>query len=107
KICVLLPGVATELHINLNKPTLLASIISSTLMSGVLHAATTLDMAIVIDESGSMSGEHNAFIGTYVRHLDSMLKEQNVTLNQYGLVGFGGADRKSTRLNSSHVKISY
>ena len=54
------------------KPTLLACAISSTLMSGILHAATTLDMAIVIDESGSMSGEHNAFIGTYVRNLDSM-----------------------------------
>ena len=83
------------------KPTLLASLISSILTSGVLHAATTLDMAIVIDESGSMSGEHNAFIGTYVRNLDSMLKDQNVTLNQYGLVGFGGATYTSPSANEA------
>lgn len=74
-----------------SKPTLLATIISTVLTSGMLHAATTLDMVVVIDESGSMSGEHNAFIGTYVRNLDSLLNEQSVTLNQFGLVGFGGA----------------
>lgn len=74
-----------------SKPTLLATIISSVLTSGMLHAATTLDMVVVIDESGSMSGEHNAFIGTYVRNLDNLLNEQSVTLNQFGLVGFGGA----------------
>lgn len=74
-----------------SKPTLLATIISSVLTSGMLHAATTLDMVVVIDESGSMSGEHNAFIGTYVRNLDNLLNEQSVSLNQFGLVGFGGA----------------
>lgn len=74
-----------------SRPKLLVTAIATILASSTLHAATTLDMVVVIDESGSMSGEHNAFIGTYVRNLDSLLNDQSVTLNQFGLVGFGGA----------------
>jgi outer membrane autotransporter protein len=87
------------------KPTLLATLISTTVMSGILHAATSLDMAVVIDESGSMSGEHNAFIGTYVRNLDSLLNEQNVTLNRYGLVGFGGGSHSAIAPNEAGREI--
>jgi len=83
------------------KPTLLATIISTTVMSGMLHAASSLDMVVVIDESGSMSGEHNAFIGTYVQNLDRLLNEQNVTLNQYGLVGFGASTWGSPAANEA------
>lgn len=79
----------------ISRPTLLATLISAAITSTTLHAASSLDMVVAIDESGSMSGEHNAFIGTYVKNLDSLLNDQNVTLNQFGLVDFGGRDRKS------------
>ena len=73
------------------KPKLLAALIGAAISGGTLHAASSLDMVVAIDESGSMAGEHNAFIGTYVKNLDSLLNDQNVTLNQYGLMGFGGS----------------
>lgn len=76
---------------NFHKPTLLATLISAVVSSTALHAASSLDMVVAIDESGSMDGEHNAFIGTYVKNLDSLLNDQNVTLNQFGLMGFGGS----------------
>ena len=58
-----------------------------------LQAATTADILFVVDESGSMSGEHS-WIGSMVAALDTALIGAGVTGNQYGLVGFGG--------NSSH-----
>jgi hypothetical protein len=54
-----------------------------------LQAATTADILFVVDESGSMSGEH-AWIGNMVGALDTALIGAGVTGNQYGLVGFGG-----------------
>ncbi|ERS91035.1 autotransporter outer membrane beta-barrel domain-containing protein [Halomonas sp. PBN3] len=78
------------------KPTLIAAGVA---MAGAAHAqqaVTSLDMAVVIDESGSMAGEHNQFIGTYVDNLDQFLNNEGVTLNQYGLVGFGAASAAAT-----------
>ncbi len=60
-------------------------------LGGAAHAASTIDMVVAIDESGSMSGEHNAFIGSYIQNLDNVLNTQNVTVNRYGLGGFGGS----------------
>ena len=48
------------------------------------------DIIAVVDESGSMSGEH-AWLGTMVGSLELGLQGAGVTgPNQYGLVGFGG-----------------
>ncbi|GAX59479.1 hypothetical protein SCALIN_C03_0136 [Candidatus Scalindua japonica] len=52
-------------------------------------AATTADVMSVVDESGSMSGEH-AWLGTMMTTLDTALIAAGVTGNQYGLTGFGG-----------------
>ncbi|MBT2787206.1 MULTISPECIES: autotransporter outer membrane beta-barrel domain-containing protein [unclassified Halomonas] len=64
------------------------------------QAASTLDLAVVIDESGSMAGEHN-YIGSYVGNLDNLLNDQGVSLNQYGLVGFGGTNYTSVGANEA------
>ena len=49
------------------------------------------DIIAVVDESGSMSGEH-AWLGTMVGSLETGLQNAGVTgPNRYGLVGFGGA----------------
>lgn len=64
--------------------------------SGVSFAASTIDLVVAIDESGSMSGEHNAFIGSYIENLDSILNSQNVTVNRYGLTGFGGSSGQAS-----------
>lgn len=55
-----------------------------------LHAASTADVIFVVDESGSMSGEH-AWIGSMVTALDTQLNGAGVTGNQFALVGFGAS----------------
>ena len=64
-----------------------------TLLATVSMAATTADVIFVVDESGSMAGEH-AWLNAMVTTLDANLALAGVTNNQYGLVGFGayGAD---------------
>ncbi len=51
--------------------------------------ATAADIVAIVDESGSMSGEH-AWLGAMATSLEAGLQSAGVTLNQYGLVGFGG-----------------
>ncbi len=53
-----------------------------------VRAATTADVIFVVDESGSMSGEHG-WLATMVSSLDTQLGLAGVTGNRYGLVGFG------------------
>lgn len=53
--------------------------------------ATAADIVAIVDESGSMAGEH-AWLGTMVTSLESGLQGAGVTSNNYGLVGYGGAD---------------
>lgn len=53
-------------------------------------AASTADVVFVVDESGSMSGEHS-WISTMVTQLDTSLVANGVTGNRYGLVGFGAS----------------
>lgn len=50
--------------------------------------AGTADVIVVVDESGSMAGEH-AWISTMIGQLDTALAAQGIT-GRYGLVGFGG-----------------
>lgn len=50
--------------------------------------ATTVDVIVAIDESGSMSGEH-AWIGPMITSLDAKLTALGYT-GRYGLVGFAG-----------------
>jgi hypothetical protein len=52
------------------------------------RSATTADLIFVVDESGSMGGEH-AWLGSMVSSLDSALVTAGVTGNTYSLVGFG------------------
>jgi len=58
--------------------------------AGSLQAATTADILFVVDESGSMSGEHS-WISNMVTALDTALIGAGVTGNQYGLVGYGAS----------------
>jgi VPDSG-CTERM motif/von Willebrand factor type A domain len=54
------------------------------------NAATTADVIFIVDESGSMSGEH-AWLGSMVTALEANLATAGVTGNNYGLVGYGGS----------------
>jgi len=90
-----------NLAMKLFKPTLIAAAVAVAGTAHAQQAVTSLDMAVVIDESGSMAGEHNQFIGTYVDNLDQFLNNEGVTLNQYGLVGFGGSTFQSTTSNEA------
>jgi hypothetical protein len=58
--------------------------------AGAAFAADTADVIFVVDESGSMSGEHS-WIGSMVTSLDTNLNSAGVTNNRYALVGFGSS----------------
>jgi hypothetical protein len=65
------------------------------LSASAVFAADTADIIFVVDESGSMSGEH-AWIGSMVTSLEAGLVAAGVgdtgagqAVNQYALVGFG------------------
>lgn len=53
-------------------------------------AADTADVIFVVDESGSMSGEH-AWISAMIATMDSQLNAEGVTNNRYGLTTFGSS----------------
>jgi hypothetical protein len=56
--------------------------------ANVRAAPLTADVVVVVDESGSMSGEH-AWLPGMIGSLDGQLIASGLTGNQYGLVGFG------------------
>ena len=55
------------------------------------EAASTADIVFIVDESGSMSGEH-AWIKDMVTALEAELVANKVESNRYALVGFGNRD---------------
>jgi len=57
-------------------------------VSGIASAATTADIIFVVDESGSMGGDHVWLTGM-VTTLDTNLQTAGVTNNRYALVGYG------------------
>jgi len=57
-------------------------------LAGGIAAAKTTDVMFVVDESGSMSGEH-AWIAGMVTALDTALINAGITNNSYALVGYG------------------
>ncbi len=67
-------------------------------------AATTTDMVVIIDESGSMSTEQG-FIGNYIQNMDTVLEQNGVTTNQYGLVGYGGHDQPGMPNDAAHKHL--
>ncbi|PPC77460.1 hypothetical protein C4K68_10225 [Pokkaliibacter plantistimulans] len=80
------------------KLTPLAAILCGSALSTCALAASTFDMVVAIDESGSMSGEQD-FIGSYIKNIDQLLNDQGVTLNQFGLMGFGGSPYDTATAN--------
>ncbi len=67
----------------------LSLVLGLSLFSGqAALAATTADIIFVVDESGSMAGEHK-WISNMVSTLNTGLVNAGVTGNRYGLVGYG------------------
>jgi hypothetical protein len=60
------------------------------------QAAQVADVIFVVDESGSMSGEH-AWLSGMISSLEAGLQTKGVTSNQYGLVGFGAISPAPTK----------
>jgi hypothetical protein len=59
-------------------------------LSAHAAAVTSADIVFIVDESGSMSGEHS-FLSSVITTLDSALAAAGVTTVNYGVVGFGSA----------------
>lgn len=70
---------------------LLAVCFLSVALAGVASAATTADVIVVVDESGSMGGEH-AWIDDMIADLDAGLITAGITSNRYALVGYGASN---------------
>ncbi|HNU12458.1 MAG TPA: PEP-CTERM sorting domain-containing protein [Rubrivivax sp.] len=71
------------------KKSLLAAALMAAFGTSVLAAPITADVVAIVDESGSMSGEH-AWLAGMMSSLDTGLNAAGLTGNRYGLVGFGG-----------------
>lgn len=67
---------------------LVAVVLLAAASAFVARAATTADVVFVVDESGSMSGEHT-WLANMVTSLDTQLGTAGVTGNRFALVGFG------------------
>jgi len=67
----------------------IAATISGLFFSSYVYSATTADVVFLVDESGSMAGEH-AWLEDVVTSLDSQLNFANVTNNRFAVIGFGG-----------------
>lgn len=67
--------------------------------AGIVMAADTADVIFVVDESGSMAGEH-AWIANMVTDLDTSLSTAGVTNNRYGIVGFGASNPAPTTVQT-------
>lgn len=55
-----------------------------------INSASAAQIVFVVDESGSMSGEH-AWLNGMVNSLDTALNAAGVVNNEYGIVGFGSS----------------
>ncbi|MBL9032866.1 MAG: PEP-CTERM sorting domain-containing protein [Phycisphaerae bacterium] len=63
-------------------------LLAAAMVAASAQAASIADIVFVVDESGSMAGEH-AWIASMIASLDAGLAAKGVQA-QYGLVGFGG-----------------
>lgn len=68
----------------------LAVVFTSLLNSTQVRAAESADFIFIVDESGSMSGEHTWLTNT-IDSLDIALQGKGLRSNRYGLIGFGGS----------------
>lgn len=66
-----------------------AIVVSSAFAVSAATVNTTSNVVFIVDESGSMSGEHS-FLQDVIDNLDSALAAEGVTSRSYGVVGFGG-----------------
>lgn len=66
-----------------------AIVVSSAFAVSAATVNTTSNVVFIVDESGSMSGEHS-FLEDVITSLDLALAAEGVTNRSYGVVGFGG-----------------
>lgn len=72
----------------MKKSALVAALLAAFSAPAAFAAATTADIVVIMDESGSMSGEQS-WMATTIGQLDLGLNANGLTGNRYGLVGFG------------------
>lgn len=65
------------------------TVLSSSLFNVAQAANKSADFLFIVDESGSMSGEH-AWLQNMVGSLDTALQTKGLRDNRFGLIGFGG-----------------
>lgn len=68
----------------------LAVVFTSLLNPAQVRSAESADFLFIVDESGSMSGEHTWLANT-IDSLDTALEAKGLHSNRYGLIGFGGS----------------
>lgn len=67
-----------------------AIVVSSAFAVSAATVNTTSHVVFIVDESGSMSGEHS-FLQDVITNLDSALLAEGVINRSYGVVGFGAS----------------
>lgn len=72
-------------------PALAMAGLMGTVSSVALAQQAGVDFVFVVDESGSMQGEHD-FLPTLVSDLDNIFAAKGFTNNRFGLIGYGDAN---------------
>src|SRR5690625_3800980 len=73
----------------------------------ILQGDKSYDAVSVIESGSLVSGNYLDVMNYYLDEGSSVIQGSNLILPQHGFRGDEVGDRKSTRLNSSHVAISY
>ena len=68
----------------------IAVLFTSLINPAQVRSAESADFLFIVDESGSMSGEHTWLTNT-IGSLDTALEAKGLHSNRYGLIGFGGS----------------
>src|SRR5687768_4793051 len=74
----------------MKKSALVAALLAVFSAPAAFAAATTADIVVIMDESGSMSGEQS-WMSSTIGQLDLGLNANGLTGNRFGLVGFGAS----------------
>ncbi len=77
-------------------------LICATVFFAIGSAQAAVDLMFVVDESGSMYGEH-AWISNMVTDMDSELVSAGQVSNQYALVGFGAGSSHGGSAGHRHL----
>ncbi|MEB3220007.1 MAG: putative Ig domain-containing protein [Nostocales cyanobacterium 94392] len=92
------------ISLNLSDGEMATESVSITLPDGGTSTGGQADIVFVVDESGSMSGEHE-WLTNMVLELDAALQDRGITDNRYSLIGYTNQTRLFNLAAQTQVSV--